>query len=192
MSSPFETFQLWLSEAEKDGQVEPIAMTLSTVNEKGAPTSRVVLLRKIQDDTFYFFTNYNSAKAKMLLDQKQACVNFHWRLPFHRQVRIEGAVAKASAQISDEYFYSRPRGSQIGAWASPQSQAIENRAELEARVEQYEKQFAGKDVPRPEYWGGFGLQPQMFEFWQEGESRLHTRQQFLKTDKGWQQKLLAP
>jgi pyridoxamine 5'-phosphate oxidase len=191
--SPIDLFQTWFNEAEKAQQIEPNAMVLSAIRADGRPTSRVVLLKHTQDDIFYFFTNYNSEKAKALLENPWACLNFHWRLPNHRQVRMEGSISKASAEISDMYFKTRPRGSQIGAWASPQSQKIRNREELEQRVAEYEKKFAGRDVPRPEYWGGFGLKPDRIEFWQEGEFRLHTRRLFvLNSEAKWEESLLAP
>jgi pyridoxamine 5'-phosphate oxidase len=191
--SPFSLFQTWYSEAEKAQQIEPNAMVLSTIRADGRPSSRVVLLKHTEDQTFYFFTNYNSEKSKALFENKWACLNFHWRNPFHRQIRMEGEIFKASSEISDMYFKTRPRGSQIGAWSSPQSQKIQNREELEQRVAEYEKKFAGRDVPRPEYWGGFGIKPDRFEFWQEGDFRLHTRRLFiLNKSNQWEESLLAP
>lgn len=191
--SPISLFQQWYAEAEKAQQIEPNAMVLSTIRSDQRPTSRLVLLKHIQDETFYFFTNYNSQKSKALFEHRFASYNFHWRLPLHRQVRMEGEVFKASAEISDMYFKTRPRGSQIGAWSSPQSQKIKNREELEKLVAQFEKQFEGRDVPRPEYWGGFGLKPDRIEFWQEGEFRLHTRREFVLTaSHQWEESLLAP
>jgi pyridoxamine 5'-phosphate oxidase len=190
--SPFVLFQDWYTQAEKSGQIEPNAFVLSSLSKNGGPTSRVVLLKHTEQDVYYFFTNYNSNKAQSLSAQTAACFNFHWRSPFHRQIRIEGNIIKASPEISDRYFKTRPRGSQIGAWASPQSQKIQNREELEKRVAEFEKQFQGRDVPRPEYWGGFGLKPQRFEFWQEGEFRLHTRRLFVLENDKWQESLLAP
>jgi pyridoxamine 5'-phosphate oxidase len=197
MMSPFDLFTEWYQTAEKGGQVEPNALVLSCVQESGRPSSRVVLLKHIEEQTFYFFTNYNSKKAQMLDAKPFASYNFHWRSPVHRQVRIEGEIVRASAKISDDYFRSRPRGSQIGAWASPQSQKIANRSDLEKRVSDFEKQFAGREIPRPEYWGGFGLKPTSFEFWEEGEFRLHSRRLFQRGDAGgaftsWSESLLAP
>ncbi len=190
--SPISLFQDWYSQAEKAGQVEPNAFVLSTIRADDRPTSRVVLLKHTEDNTFYFFTNYNSDKSKALLQCRFASYNFHWRLPFHRQVRMEGEVFKASDAISDMYFKTRPRGSQIGAWSSPQSQPIQNREELEQKVADIENKFKGKDVPRPEFWGGFGLKPDRIEFWQEGEFRLHTRRLFVLKKGQWQETLLAP
>jgi pyridoxamine 5'-phosphate oxidase len=191
--SPFELFDQWYSEAENGGQIEPNALVLSSVKDDGRPSSRVVLLKHIENHVYYFFTNYNSDKAKALIANPFATYNFHWRSPLHRQVRIEGDVIRASREISDNYFKTRPRGSQIGAWSSPQSQPIENRSDLESRVKEFEKQFEGRDVPRPEYWGGFGLKPTRFEFWQEGQSRLHMRRLFVFDSTGkWNESLLAP
>ena len=195
--SPFDLFNDWYQAAEKGGQVEPNAFVLSSVQDSGRPSSRVVLLKHTEAQTYYFFTNYNSNKAKTLSAKPVASFNFHWRSPLHRQIRIEGDIVRATEKISDDYFKTRPRGSQIGAWASPQSQKIENRSDLEKRVLDFEKQFAGRDIPRPEYWGGFGLKPTRFEFWQEGEYRLHTRRLFVFETSGsskgqWTESLLAP
>ncbi len=195
--SPFDLFSEWYQAAEKGGQVEPNAMVLSSVQENGRPTSRLVLLKHTEDQIYYFFTNLNSNKAKALVANPFASYNFHWRNPFHRQVRIEGDIVRATPEISDGYYKTRPRGSQIGAWASPQSQKIESRADLELRVKEFESQFAGRDIPRPEYWGGFGLKPTRFEFWQEGDFRLHTRRLFVPELSGplakqWNESLLAP
>lgn len=192
MKDPFKFFDEWYAEAEKAGVIEPNAMVLSTVDERHRPSARVVLLKKIHEGGFYFFTNYSSRKAKCLDMNPVASLTFHWRQPHGRQVRIEGDVRRASSQISDEYFSSRPRGSQIGAWASPQSQQITDRSELEKRVTLFEKQFENKSIPRPEFWGGYGIFPTLIEFWQEGEFRLHLRQQYIKTAAGWELKTLAP
>lgn len=192
MLQPFDMFNQWYKEAEDAGVIEPFAFVLSTVTPQGEPRSRVVLWRRFVDNVFYFFTNYTSDKGAELLETQKAAMNFHWRQPYHRQIRIQGAVKKASAEISNEYFSTRPRGSQIGAWSSPQSRAIAGRAELEALVAGFEERFKGQDVPRPEFWGGFGIEPHYIEFWQEGESRLHTRTVFV-LDKGqWAQKTIAP
>ncbi len=191
--APFELFEKWYGEAESGGENEPYTMVVSSVQENGRPSSRVVYLKQTVDQTYYFFTNYNSEKSKAFAANPFASYNFHWRKPQHRQVRIEGDIVRASREISDAYFNTRPRGSQIGAWSSPQSQKIENRSELEKRVKEFEKQFLGRDVPRPEYWGGFGLKPTRFEFWQEGEFRLHTRRLFVLDATGkWSESLLAP
>jgi pyridoxamine 5'-phosphate oxidase len=192
MISPFQLFEKWFVEAEEAQVVEPNAMVLSTLDSQNHPTSRVVLFKRIHEEVLYFFTNYNSDKSKQLQKNPYASVNFHWRNPLHRQVRIAGKVIKASAEISDEYFSTRERGSQIGAWASPQSQPIASRAELEKRVEDFEKQFAGRPVPRPDFWGGWGIIPSRFEFWEAGEFRLHTRTVYEKDGDNWKTQLLGP
>ena len=189
---PFDIFNQWYNEAEKAGVVEPFAFVLSTVSPQGEPRSRVVLWRRLVKNVFYFFTNYSSDKGRELQEAQCAAMNFHWRHPYHRQVRIQGRVKKASAEISNEYFSTRPRGSQIGAWASPQSRPISGREELESLVSSFEDQFKGQEVPRPEFWGGFGIEPTYFEFWQEGESRLHTRLVFEQDQGHWVQKTIAP
>jgi len=191
-ANPFELFDQWFTEVKGTAEVDPISMVISTVTADGKPTSRVVFLKRIVNNVYYFFTNYNSDKSKALTAHPYASLNFHWRLPQHRQVRIEGAVIKASAEISDEYFSTRPRGSQIGAWASPQSQVIRHREELEDKVAAIEKSFENRDVPRPEFWGGWGIVPERMEFWQAGEFRLHQRRLFVKSGNRWTETLLAP
>lgn len=189
--NPIEQFNKWYKEAEEAGVVEPYAFVLSTVKDS-QPRSRVVLWRRLIDGVFYFFTNYSSDKGVEIASSGKVAMNFHWRAPLHRQVRIQGVIAKATAAISDEYFASRPRGSQIGAWASPQSRPIQDRKALESLVSEIEQRFNGKDVPRPEFWGGYGITPTYIEFWEEGESRLHTRAVFERTPNGWSQKTIAP
>jgi len=192
MSSPFAIFEQWFVAAEQAKVIEPNAMVLSTVDSQNRPSSRVVLFKRFHEEVLYFFTNYNSQKSQQLEKNPAVCVNFHWREPSHRQIRIEGKIVKASKQISDDYFATRARGSQLGAWASPQSQVIASREELEKRVAEIEKKFAGKDVPRPEFWGGWGMVPSRFEFWQEGESRLHSRMVYEKQGDEWKTSLLGP
>ncbi|MCB9073423.1 MAG: pyridoxamine 5'-phosphate oxidase [Bdellovibrionaceae bacterium] len=189
---PFEMFSDWYKQAEDAGVVEPFAFVLSTVSTHGEPHSRVVLLRRTEDKMFYFFTNYSSLKGMDVAQNPHVAMNFHWRAPEHRQIRIQGTVAKARADISDDYFSSRPRGSQIGAWSSPQSQMLTDKNDLLSRISLFDEKFSGKDVPRPEFWGGYGITPTYFEFWQEGENRLHTRIAFSKDGEKWVQKLLAP
>lgn len=191
--NPFVIFNEWFMSAEKAGVLEPNAMVLSTIDKNKHPQSRVVLLKRSLDEVFYFFTNYNSEKAQELLQHPVASLNFHWRLPFHRQVRICGKVKQSSAEISDEYFSTRPRGSQIGAWSSPQSQKIQSSDDIKNLVASFDEKFKDRPVPRPEFWGGFGVTAESFEFWQEGEFRLHTRWRYqLQADKTWKAELLAP
>lgn len=192
MTDPLALFDQWYAEVKATPEVEPQSMVISTVDAQNKPHSRVVFLRRIVDGVYYFFTNYNSGKGQSLTERPYASLNFHWRAPEHRQVRIEGSVIKASKEISDEYFNGRPRGSQIGAWSSPQSQKIENRKELEDKIKMFEEKFAGKEIPRPEFWGGFGIIPERMEFWQAGDSRLHHRRLFVKKNNQWEESLLAP
>lgn len=191
--SPFDLFRQWFRQAEAAGEAEPNAMVLSTLrNER--PTSRVVLLKGIDRGGFWFFTNYSSAKARELATTPFAALNFFWPT-VHRQVRIEGLAERLPAEDSDAYFHSRPRGSRIGAWASPQSEVLASRAELEERVRAVESQFGEEDeIPRPEGWGGFRLQADRFEFWQGQQSRLHDRIVYRGGDDAspWHIERLAP
>lgn len=171
-ASPFEQFQLWLQEAIDLPIAEPTAMTLATANARGKPSSRIVLLKGLDDRGFVFYTNYDSRKGQDLLQQACASLLFFWQ-PLERQVRIEGVIEKVSAQESDEYYQSRPIGSRIGAWASAQSQPV-SVAALQNRVEQLTAQH-GESPPRPPFWGGYRLVPDYFEFWQGRPSRLHDR-----------------
>lgn len=191
--NPMDQFNEWYKDAEQAQVLEPYAFVLSTVDATGQPHSRVVLWRRLVDGVFYFFTNYSSNKSKDIADTSKVAMNFHWRAPFHRQIRIQGSIVKATKEISDEYYSTRPRGSQIGAWASPQSQTITDRTVLEKLVKEFEEKFTDKkEIPRPEFWGGFGITPDYFEFWQEGESRLHARTVYSKDKFSWTKKILAP
>ncbi|MDO7873745.1 pyridoxamine 5'-phosphate oxidase [Hymenobacter sp. ASUV-10] len=188
-------FRAWLDEALAAKIDEPTAMTLSTVDvATGQPSSRVVLLKGLpEDEGFLFFTNYDSHKGRELAAQPLAALNFFWPA-LERQVRVEGRVEKASAEVSTAYFQSRPRGSQLGAWASPQSQPVPDRTDLEAREQAMEQRFAGQEpLPRPEHWGGYVLRPTRVEFWQGRPSRLHDRLQFdRQADGSWKISRLAP
>lgn len=173
-SDPTEQWQRWFEEASAAGCVEPHAFVLGTVDHEGWPQSRYLLLRGADQRGFTFFTNYSSAKSEQLAASPKASMLFTW-LQLHRQVRVVGLVERVPDEESDEYFASRPRGSQIGAWSSPQSQPIPDRAWLEQRVEQMAHTFGDGPVPRPAFWGGWVLRPQRFEFWQGRPSRLHDR-----------------
>jgi pyridoxamine 5'-phosphate oxidase len=190
-ADPCDQFARWFAEWQAAGPVEATAMTLSTVDGRGQPSARVVLLKGYDAAGFVFFTNYESRKAQELADGARAALLFYWD-KLHRQVRIEGQVGRVSAAESDEYFATRPRGSQLGAWASPQSTALESRAELEARLREIEARFASAPVPRPPHWGGYRLQPARFEFWQGRESRLHDRIVYARAGGGWARSRLAP
>lgn len=188
--NPRVQFHHWLKEAMDDNAVEPTAMTLSTVSAAGQPTSRIVLLKGYEDDGLRFFTNFDSRKGQELAQNNRACLMFFWPT-LHRQVRFEGSVQKLSAVIADEYFHSRPVESRISAIASPQSHPVRNRAELEQRVQELEKEF-GDQPPRPENWGGYVLVPDYIEFWQGRACRLHDRFAFNLTDSAWTVSRLAP
>ena len=191
-TDPIAQFKKWFHEAMEAQMPEPYAMTLSTVNKENRPSSRVVLLRDVNDDGFSFFTNYLSRKGHDIAANPFASLNFFWH-ELERQVRIEGKIVTLDAVDSDAYFASRPRGSQIGAWSSPQSQIIDSRQVLEQNVDQYTAQFDGKDVNRPPHWGGYCLIPDYLEFWQGRESRLHDRISYsLTTEGSWTRSRLAP
>lgn len=190
---PFEQFRRWFDFATEVGLHEPEAMIVSSVGEDGAPSSRHVLLRGL-DHGFVFFTNYTSHKGRELEARPVAAICFPWNL-LARQVRVEGTVERVTAAESDDYFSTRPRGSQIGAWASDQSEVLEGRDDLEARWAEAETRFTGADVPRPAHWGGFRVLPRRIEFWQGRPSRLHDRFRFAVDDSvagGWRVDRLSP
>lgn len=191
-SDPVIQFEKWFQEALRAEVAEPNAMHLATVNEQGKPSSRVVLLKSVEHTKFVFYTNYHSKKAKEL-DQNPACaLTFFWP-DLERQVRIEGIAERVAEDVSTSYFQSRPRGSQIGAWASPQSAIIKDRAILEERAEQMERKFSSvQALPKPHQWGGYQVDPLMIEFWQGRANRLHDRIQFVKIDGSWKIYRLAP
>ncbi|HTE25435.1 pyridoxamine 5'-phosphate oxidase [Flavitalea sp.] len=190
--SPFELFEKWWKEALA-AQIEEVnAMTLATASADAVPSARIVLLKGYDQKGFVFFTNYNSFKGQQLEENPRASLVFFWK-ELERQVRITGVVAKISDEESDQYYFSRPEGSRLGAWASPQSQVIENRQWLENNEKQFRDKFAGQPVPRPPHWGGYRVKPVSFEFWQGRASRLHDRLQFgLLSDGVWQLERLAP
>jgi pyridoxamine 5'-phosphate oxidase len=173
-SHPVDQLKIWLADAEMEGLDDFNAFTLASLGEDGFPDARVVLLRELSVDGLVFYTNYNSKKGKDLLHHVKVSVCFFWP-SLERQVRIQGSVAKLLDTESDEYFASRPRESQIGAWASPQSQPMNDRAVLEKRIEHFENEFSNTVVPRPPFWGGFRITPVRYEFWQGRPSRLHDR-----------------
>jgi pyridoxamine 5'-phosphate oxidase len=177
MTDPFEQFAAWFREAEAAVPVDPNAMVLSTVGPDARPSSRVVLLKGFDHEGFVFYGNLESRKFRELRANPWAALNFHWK-PLERQVRIEGRVTQVPDQEADAYFATRPRGSQIGAWASRQSEPLDSRATLEAAVKDVEARYAGREIPRPPFWSGFRLEPDRIEFWQSGEFRLHDREVF--------------
>lgn len=193
-ANPFSLFKKWFAEASESGITDVNAMVLSTSTKNGIPSARIVLFKGFDEDEngFVFFTNYNSRKGKELSSNPNAALNFYWSSP-ERQINIRGKVVKVSEKISDEYFASRPRESQIGAWASEQSKKIESRKILERNAEFYRKKFEGKEIPRPAYWGGFSLKPDFIEFWQGRIGRLHDRFLYSKQKNGkWKIERLSP
>jgi pyridoxamine 5'-phosphate oxidase len=192
--NPILQFEKWFAEAvATPNLIEPNAMTLSTATKSGFPSSRIVLLKGLDARGFAFFTNYESRKGAEILKNPRAALNFWWP-PLERQVRIEGRVEKLSPEESLAYFQSRPKSSQIGAWASPQSQVIDNREFLEKNVESLEKKYENaENLPIPPFWGGFRVVPSRVEFWQGRSSRLHDRLVFLMKKNGsWKVERLAP
>lgn len=190
---PVEQFTLWFEQAASAGIKEPNAMTLATVTSAGTPAARVVLLKGVEQEGFVFYTNYESDKGEQLAANPAAALVFWWE-PLYRQVRIEGTVEKVDEAVSTAYFQSRPRGSQVGAWASPQSRIIDNRDLLTAEVELLETKYQGQEIlPRPPHWGGYLLTPSIIEFWQGQPNRLHDRLRYKRlAEGGWQLERLAP
>lgn len=189
---PIALFQTWLAAALRSGMLEPNAMTLATVDAEGRPAARMVLLKGADARGFTFFTNYQSRKGRELSANPHAALCFWWDA-MERQVRIEGRVERVSAAESDEYFASRPRGSQLGAHASEQSAELPDRGLLTAQLAELERRFAQSPIPRPEHWGGFRVVPDAIEFWQGRASRLHDRLRFTKNaDGGWRRVRLSP
>ena len=191
-ANPVLQFEKWWQQAVESKIDEVNALTLSTSSPSGVPSSRIVLLKGIQEEGFTFFTNYDSLKGKEIEQNPQVALLFFWK-EMERQIRIEGIAKKISTEESDEYFHSRPRESRLGAWSSPQSTVINNREVLQENLLKYEKEFANKEVPRPINWGGYNVQPRLMEFWQGRPGRLHDRIQYSKDQQNnWQIKRLAP
>ena len=190
---PFDLFQLWFNEVDMHFQeTETNAMTLSTIGSDGFPKSRVVLLKKFNSFGFVFYTNYESEKAKALANTPQCCLSFHWESA-ERQVIIKGIADKIDPSESDAYFLSRPKGSQLGAWASKQSTVIENRAILDTQLQSLENEYKNKPLNRPEFWGGYIVKPVEIEFWQGRANRLHDRIRFkLSINNSWDMDRLSP
>ncbi len=191
LPDPIKQFENWFNEAIKAAVIEPNAMNLATVLPNNRPSSRIVLLKGLENSSFQFYTNYDSNKGKQLSANPYAALTFFWP-ELERQVRIEGIVTKTSASNSDHYFSSRPRGSKIGAWASPQSQIIEDRTLLKENIEKLNQKYPEDEVPRPEHWGGYQLAPEHIEFWQGRKSRLHDRIAYYLINNNWDIKRLAP
>ena len=189
--TPWSLWEQWLAAALEMEVMEPNAFTLSTVGADGTPHGRIVLLRQSGPEGFMFYTNYESNKGQELTANPKAAATFFWP-ELQRQVRVEGTVSRVSEEQSDRYFASRPRGSRIGAWSSPQSRKLSDRSDLEEAVTRYEKQFEDAEVTRPKHWGGFCISPRRIEFWQGRASRLHDRLVYEKVDDVWQLSRLAP
>ncbi|MBX9782750.1 MAG: pyridoxamine 5'-phosphate oxidase [Chitinophagaceae bacterium] len=191
LPNPIQQFHVWWQEAMNSEIDELNAMTLATSSLEGVPSARIVLLKEFNEKGFVFFTNYESAKGQELNENPRASLLFFWK-ELERQVRITGMVEKVSEKECDDYFLSRPSGSRIGAWASPQSQVIENREWLEAKVDELSK-IKEHELKRPHYWGGYRVKPVIIEFWQGRPSRLHDRIQYTLTENGvWKVERLAP
>jgi pyridoxamine 5'-phosphate oxidase len=188
---PIKQFQAWFDAAITAGLILPEAMTVASATKDGRPSARVLLLKQVDQNGFVFFTNYLSAKAKDLDENPFAALVFWWP-PLERQVRVEGSVTKTSPEESREYFATRPRDSQIGAWASRQSEVIRSRDELVKRSEEFEELYAGRSVDCPKHWGGYRLKPERIEFWKGREGRLHDRIVYELEQDGWKIKRLAP
>jgi pyridoxamine 5'-phosphate oxidase len=184
-SSPFEIFQQWFDDANKSGILLPEAMSVSSCDEHGQPSSRMVLLKSFDEHGFVFYTNYGSRKSHELETNNKVALLFHWNV-LQRQVRIEGTVEKTSQQQSADYFHSRDRGSQVGAWASKQSQKLQHESELKDRFNKYQQKFGENEIPLPDFWGGLRVKPHYMEFWQGRASRLHDRICFEKQEEKWQ------
>jgi len=189
--NPFSQFEKWFKEAEIAVPILPNAMTLATVGMGGMPSARVVLLKDFDEQGFVFYTNYESPKGKDLDQNAIASLCFYWS-ELGRQVRITGTVSRTSREESEAYFHSRPVDSQLGAWASNQSEVISGRAVLEARMEELVRKYAGRQIPLPPYWGGYRVAPSVVEFWQSRPSRLHDRLRYTRHEHEWVIARLAP
>lgn len=190
--NPIVLFKRWFDAAIASGLRLPDAMTLATASKDGKPSARMVLLKQADDDGFVFYTNYNSQKARELDENPRAALVLYW-VQLDRQIRVEGRVERVAAAESDEYFSTRPRESQLGAWASPQSEVVRSREVLEQRFRELEDVYRESEVTRPEHWGGYRLRPERIEFWQNRSGRLHDRIVYERqADGGWTFKRLAP
>lgn len=189
--NPVDQFRVWFDVAADQGIAQPNAVTLATVGDDGFPQARVVLLKGLSDEGFVFYTNYESEKARACESAGRCALNFFWE-PLSRQVRIHGTVDRVSAAESEAYFASRPRASQLGAWASPQSRVVADRPALEAAYAAVAARFEGGEVPRPPHWGGYRVRPEQMEFWQGHPGRMHDRIRYRRTASAWLRERLGP
>ena len=189
-ADPVEQFQRWLDEALESDIMEATAMTLATADADGRPSTRTVLLKDVGENGFVFYSNYESRKGRELAENPHAALNFYWDV-LERQVRVEGQVSKLSRKASEHYFHSRPRGSQLGALASNQSEVIENRKVLEERVQTLDEKYPN-EVPLPDDWGGYALTPEVIEFWQGRPNRVHDRLRYVREGERWRLERLSP
>lgn len=190
-SNPFQQFANWFEDAQNAQLLEPNAMIVATVDADGYPDTRTVLLKGFSEQGFVFYTNYGSQKAKQLAQNPNVSLQFLW-LPLERQVKIRGRAVKLSQAESLKYFLSRPRGSQIGAWVSEQSKVISNKSILLSQFEKMKQKFQHGDIPLPDFWGGYRIEPTQFEFWQGGQDRLHDRLQYRIDHQQWVRERLSP
>ncbi len=188
---PIEQFRRWFAEVEASGLWEPNAMVVSTVDGSGWPAARIVLLKALDERGFVFFTNYDSDKGRDLAAEPRTSLTFFWT-ELRRQVRVRGVARRLGDAENDAYFATRPRGSQLGAWASPQSQIVPGRDAFEARFAELDARYGDAVIPRPPHWGGFAIEPERIEFWQGRENRLHDRLRYERTDGSWVTVRLAP
>lgn len=191
LPNPFDMLQLWINNAIESKALEPNAITVSTVSAEGRPSSRVVLLKELKPEGLVFFTNYDSRKGQQIAVNPYVALNFVWH-ELERQVRVEGVARRLSEEESSRYYAMRPRDTRIGAWASPQSQPISDRHYLDERVKEYADKFADGEIPKPPHWGGYIVEPYLFEFWQGRKNRLHDRIEYLKDRDSWKRERLAP
>lgn len=191
LDDPFRQFDHWMKQAIEAQCLHPTAVTLATVNAQMRPSNRIVLLKEVSNKGFTYFTNYHSQKGHELEESEFACLNFFWG-ELERQVRISGKVKKVDSAKSDKYFHSRPRESQLGAWASSQSMVVKHDEDLQANYQKLEKQYEGKKIPRPQHWGGYILMPDKIEFWQGRTNRMHDRFLYSLEQNVWKIDQLAP
>jgi len=191
MEDPLHLFESWLAEAKAKGEPLPEAFSLASATNEAKPSVRLLLHKGISGGAFYFYTNFESRKAQELDENPQAAMAFFWPST-NKQVRIEGKVERTTNQESDDYWKTRPRGSQLGAWASKQSEVVSTYEDLEKKMKEVEEKFKDREIPRPHYWGGYKLIPTLLEFWEGLPDRLHKRELFTRSASGWKKEYLAP